>query len=193
MIQIAVRIETATRGARFISREITAMRLTMLPAFILMLPLAEIAGFVVVGRAIGLLATLALVMLSFVVGMILLRRQGIGILRRMSMEGQSGVMPGRELLRPAMLVIASLLLIIPGFISDMIAILIFIPAVRDLAWKYISKRFVVVGAKSGFADPSRSDAKDRSGKNPKVVDLDEDDYRREPNPRSPWSGKHLGD
>ncbi|MGO8484733.1 FxsA family protein, partial [Rhizobium leguminosarum] len=47
----------------------------MLPAFILLLPFAEIAGFVVVGQAIGLWLTLVLVMLGFVLGVVLLRRQ----------------------------------------------------------------------------------------------------------------------
>ncbi|MGO7164763.1 FxsA family protein, partial [Rhizobium johnstonii] len=103
------------------------MRFSILPAFILLLPFAEIAGFVVVGQAIGLWLTLVLVMLGFVLGVVLLRRQGIGILRRMSSEGRNGVMPGRDLLRPAMNVIASLLLIIPGFLTDIIAILILIP------------------------------------------------------------------
>ncbi|MGO7976015.1 FxsA family protein, partial [Rhizobium ruizarguesonis] len=90
------------------------MRFSILPAFILLLPLAEIAGFVVVGRAIGLWLTLALVMPGFVLGVVRLRRQGIGILRQRSSEGRNGVMPGRDLLRPAMNVSASRLLIIPG-------------------------------------------------------------------------------
>ncbi|KQV20281.1 exclusion suppressor FxsA [Rhizobium sp. Root1203] len=162
------------------------MRLTMLPGFLLLMPLAEIAGFVLVGKAIGLWATLALVMLSFIVGLMLLRRQGIGILRRMSADGQSGALPGRELLRPAMLVIASLLLIIPGFITDIIALLIFIPAVRDLAWRYVSSRFVVVGNTRASARPASG------GTGSNVVDLDEDDYRRDAGTQSPWSGKHLG-
>ncbi|MBW9114141.1 membrane protein FxsA [Rhizobium cauense] len=162
------------------------MPLKILPGFLLLLPLAEIAGFVLVGKAIGLWPTLALVILSFMVGIALLRRQGVGILSRMSAEGQNGMMPGREMLRPAMFVIASLLLIIPGFITDIVAILIFIPAVRDLAWKYVSRRFVVVGSARGFDGSSRT-------KDPKVVDLDDEDFRREPNDNSPWSGKHLGD
>ncbi|EJL52243.1 protein affecting phage T7 exclusion by the F plasmid [Rhizobium sp. CF122] len=161
------------------------MPLKILPGFLLLLPLAEIAGFVLVGKAIGLWPTLALVILSFMLGMALLRRQGIGILRRMSAEGRNGMVPGRELLRPAMLVIASLLLMIPGFITDIVALLIFIPAVRDLAWQYVSRRFVVVGSTSGFNSSRRT-------KDSKIVDLDDEDYRREPNDNSPWSGKHLG-
>lgn len=168
------------------------MRFSILPAFILLMPLAEIAGFVVVGRAIGLWLTLVLVMLSFVLGVILLRRQGIGILRRMSSEGQNGVMPGRDLLQPAMKVIASLLLIIPGFLSDIIAILILIPPVRDLAWRAIAKRFVVVNARGKSSAGAQPDFRDHK-KNSKVVDLDEEDYHRDPDRNSPWSGKHLGD
>ncbi|APO72874.1 FxsA cytoplasmic membrane protein [Rhizobium etli 8C-3] len=169
------------------------MRLAMLPGFVLLLPLAEIAGFVIVGRAVGLLATLGLVVLSVVIGMALLRRQGIGILQRMSSEGRNGAVPGRELLRPAMFVIASLLLIIPGFISDIIAIALFIPAVRDLAWNYIRKRFVIVDAKRGFTGSQSSGFSDKSKPDSKVVDLDEDDYSREPNKESPWAGKRLGE
>lgn len=166
------------------------MRPTIIPGFLLLLPLAEIAGFVLVGKAIGLWLTLALVMLSFITGVALLKRQGIGILRRMSEQGQSGVLPGRELLRPAMFVIASLLLIIPGFITDIIAILIFIPAVRDLAWKYVSRRFVVVGAANSYQASARPT--DREGHST-VVDLDATDFHREPDGKSPWAGKHIGD
>ncbi|MDK4733475.1 membrane protein FxsA [Rhizobium sp. CNPSo 3490] len=169
----------------------TTMRFSILPAFILLLPLGEIAGFVIVGRAIGLALTLALVMASFIFGVVLLRRQGIGILRRMSSEGRNGVMPGRDLLKPAMTVIAALLLIIPGFLTDIIAILILIPPVRDLLWRSIAKRFVV-NAASGFSNGAKPDFRDRNS-NSKVVDLDEEDYHREPDRNSPWSGKHLGD
>ena len=170
------------------------MRLTMLPGFMLLLPLAEIAGFVIVGRAIGVLATLALVVLGVVIGMAMLRRQGLGILQKMSSEGRSGVVPGRELLKPAMLVIAGLLFMIPGFISDILAILICIPAVRDLSWKYVSRRFVVVGGRNGFTASSGADFRSRNpSAGGKVVDLDEEDFKREPNQNSPWSGKRLGD
>ncbi len=168
----------------------------MLPVFVLLLPLAEIAGFVIVGRAIGIAATLALVVLGLVIGSFLLRRQGIGILRRMSAEGRNGTMPGRELLDPAMNVIASLLFIIPGFLSDIVAILLLIPPVRNLLWRSIAKRFVVVGGNGGgFSTSSHPDFRSRPSKSgdSKVVDLDEEDYHREPNSKSPWSGKQLGD
>jgi len=53
---------------------------------------------------------------------------------------------------------------------------------------------VVVGGRTGF---SASAGRDFRSRNPasggKVVDLDEDDFKREPNQNSPWSGKRLGD
>ena len=60
------------------------MRLSPVPVLLFLMPLAEIAGFVVVGKAIGVWATLALVILSAILGAMLLRIQGIGILQRIS-------------------------------------------------------------------------------------------------------------
>ncbi len=170
------------------------MRFSMLPGFVLLLPLAEIAGFVSSGGRLACWPTLALVMLSFVVGMALLRRQGIGILRRMSAEGRNGVMPGRDLLRPAMNVIASLLLIIPGFLSGYHrhsdshsgrarSCLATISANASSSWE----------RPKGSSAVAQPDFRSRSKPKSKVVDLDEDDYHREPDRNSPWSGKQLGD
>ncbi|RUV77331.1 membrane protein FxsA, partial [Mesorhizobium sp. M5C.F.Ca.IN.020.14.1.1] len=52
------------------------MRISLLPLFILALPLLEIAGFVVVGRQVGALATVGLVLASSIAGALLLRYQG---------------------------------------------------------------------------------------------------------------------
>ncbi|TIV96501.1 MAG: membrane protein FxsA, partial [Mesorhizobium sp.] len=58
------------------------MRISFIPLFLLLLPLLEIAGFVVVGREIGALATVGLVILSSVAGSLLLRHQGFGVMTR---------------------------------------------------------------------------------------------------------------
>ena len=55
----------------------------LIPFFILLLPLAEIACFILVGRRIGLFSTLSLVVLSAVVGIVLIRIQGFGVLTRL--------------------------------------------------------------------------------------------------------------
>jgi len=153
----------------------------------LIAPLVEIASFILVGQAIGVLPTLALVLLSAVAGVVLLRFQGAGILRRLQSEAQRGLDPGRELVHGALLVVAAFLLIVPGFFGDVIGILLFLPFVRNIAWRMIKPRIVMTSAfasSGGF----RSEPPPREN----VVDLDEDEFRREADPKTPWRGPTLG-
>lgn len=171
------------------------MKLSAIPVLLFLMPLAEIAGFVVVGKAIGLWATLALVILSAMLGAMLLRIQGVGILQRISAESQRGGDPGREMVHGAMIVIAAFLLLLPGFISDILGLLLFIPAVRELAWTYLRRRIVVFGSSSAFRrGPAGGAGNPSSRPSGPVVDLDEEDFHRDSNSNSPWSGpKRLND
>ncbi|MGN6774460.1 FxsA family protein [Rhizobium sp.] len=172
------------------------MRLSLLPIVVFLMPLAEIAGFIVVGKMIGVWATLGLVILSVLLGAALLRIQGIGILQRISAESRNGGDPGREMVHGAMIVVAAFFLMLPGFISDIIGLLLFIPAVRDLAWQVLRKRIVVVGNSRAFrrGQGPGPGPQGRPNKPGNVVDLDEGDFHREPNRNSPWSDqKRLED
>ncbi|MDP9839264.1 UPF0716 protein FxsA [Neorhizobium huautlense] len=165
------------------------MPLILLPIMFLGLPLIEIAGFVLVGNAIGLWPTLALVILTSFVGAILLRVEGMGVLREANRESQEGRLPGKSLVSGAMVVIAGILLILPGFFTDIIGLLLFIPPVRHFIWSLIGKRVVVMrtahGTSASYRSGSREDA--RQSDKPNVLDLDENDFTRGPNPSSPWS------
>jgi len=161
------------------------MRLPLV--LILLAPLLEIASFIIVGRAIGVLATLGLVVLSAMIGLALLRFQGAGILRRLQTEAQRGVDPGQELVHAALLVVAAFLLIVPGFFGDIVGLLLFIPFVRNMAWRLIKPRIV---AQSGF---SHGGFQPRRSVDPDVVDLDDNEFRREPNPNSPWRDPRISD
>ncbi|TCL73087.1 FxsA family protein [Rhizobium sp. BK251] len=166
------------------------MRFSLFPIAVMLMPLAEIAGFVIVGRAVGLWATLGLVILSVFVGIALLRLQGPGILRRIAVESRNGAVPGRDIIHGAMIVIAAFLLIIPGFLSDILGILLFIPLVRDLAWKHLSRRIVILGSAGPFGNAAQCGPASREGGSGPVVDLDESDYHREANKKnSPWSDR----
>ncbi|GAJ95695.1 membrane protein FxsA [Agrobacterium sp. SHOUNA12C] len=173
------------------------MRLSLVPIFVFLMPLAEIAGFIVVGKMLGVWATLALVILSAVLGAALLRIQGIGILQRISAESRNGGDPGREMVHGAMIVIAAFFLMLPGFISDIIGLLLFIPAVRELAWKVLRKRIVVLGSTRAFRRGPGQGSSPNTAPGPqprpsgsgRVVDLDETDFHREPDRNSPWSDR----
>ncbi|UXN61882.1 FxsA family protein [Phyllobacterium zundukense] len=157
---------------------------SLVPLFVLALPFLEIAGFIVVGSEIGVLATLGLIILSIFVGVFLLRFQGLGLIQKIREETAAGRTPKRELVHGVMLVFAAFLLIIPGFITDIIGLLLFIPAVRDFGWRCISDRVVVVNSgERPRRRPDTSRIKDR------VIELDPEDYSSKPDPDSPWNPK----
>jgi len=97
---------------------------------ILLLPLLEIAGFVIVGGEIGVLPTLALIILTALGGIWLLRRQGVDTIRRAQDRLNRGEPPVREAFDGLCLALAGVLLIIPGFITDAAGLLLFLPPVR---------------------------------------------------------------
>lgn len=167
----------------------------ILPLLILLAwPLAEIAGFVVVGSALGLWWTLALVIFTGLLGAFLLRQQGLHLLRKLSQQSQGGQIPPSSLVDGAMIVVAGILLLLPGFITDLVGLALFIPFVRQFLWSLIGKRVVIVGSRRGNGyKPSSANREDpskgTSGHQDKVVDLDEGEFSRTSGdrPSSPWS------
>jgi UPF0716 protein FxsA len=158
-----------------------SMGILIAPILFLLLPMAEIAAFVLVGREVGVGTTLMLVLASMLAGVVLLRVQGLGTLRRLQKATAGGSDPGRELVHGVMIVIAAILLIVPGFLSDILGLLLFIPPVRDLAWKLIRSRMTVVSSGFSFSQGSASRGDDRTGRrsSPEIVDLDGDEYSRQ--------------
>jgi UPF0716 protein FxsA len=160
------------------------LRISFLPLFVLALPLLEIAGFVVVGRQVGALATVGLVLASSIAGALLLRHQGFSVMTRIRAEMDAGRDPSRQLAHGAMIVLAAILLIIPGFITDIIGLLLFLPPIRDLAWRALKGRVVLA---TNFSTGSF-----RGRQRDKTIDLDDgdysrsDDYARGPDHNSPW-------
>lgn len=146
----------------------------ILPILFLLLPLAEIACFILVGRQIGLWPTLLLVVVSGLVGILLMRIQGFSALLRLRQTGQTGKLPGREMLDAAMIVLAGLLLLIPGFLTDLVGLLLFLPPVRQWVWDRLMKNIVVVDLAAAGRGPQ--------GENPRrtrTIDLDSEDFSRD--------------
>lgn len=94
------------------------------------LPLAEIAVFVLVGRWTGVLVVLGLVVLAAVVGVILIRTAGDAVAAHMQRVLRRRENPLRAVGAPAFRVIAGLLLIMPGFLTDLLALVLLVPAVQ---------------------------------------------------------------
>lgn len=165
------------------------MRFSLLPLFVIALPFIEIAGFVLVGEEIGVLATLALVIAAAILGAVLLRVQGFGAMTRIRREVEAGRDPSGEVAKGVMLLFAGILLLIPGFFTDIVGLLLFLPPVREFAWRLMKKRIVVSSARFGTGGFSAGDA--RTGPRGSTIDLDEDEYSRDersrgPRDDSPW-------
>jgi UPF0716 protein FxsA len=94
------------------------------------LPIAEIYLFVLVGRAIGPLATVALVLAAMVLGAAVIALRAPRALGEARDALQRGEAPVREVLDGAVLVAAGALLIVPGFLTDAIGLLLLVPWVR---------------------------------------------------------------
>jgi UPF0716 protein FxsA len=150
--------------------------------FALAFLLAEIAGFVVVGQRLGVLATLGLIVLSMLVGAALLRRQGLGVLGRIRADLSAGVAPAQPLAEGAMVTAAALLMIVPGFISDLAGIGLFIPAVRRAIWSALRRRVSVRTVNTPFH--RRTSAS--------VVELEAGEYGAVSRPGSPWRRNDAG-
>ncbi|MGX1098059.1 FxsA family protein [Amorphus sp. MBR-141] len=150
---------------------------------LLAIPVLEISVFILVGSEIGVLPTIGLVFLTAVIGSMLLRHQGLSILGRVRTEMDAGRVPGAELGHGAMILVAGILLLTPGFVTDTLGFLLFVPPVRDRLWNLIRGRIAVTVARPTAAGGTRS-------RGP-VVDLDADDYGPA-DPNSPWTGGDPG-
>ncbi|KQT85552.1 FxsA family protein [Aurantimonas sp. Leaf443] len=158
------------------------MPLILIPILLLAMPLVEIGGFILVGDWLGLWPTLLLVVLSAILGAALLRRQGIATLRRMQGEMRAGRVPGREAFDAVLIGIAGMLLLVPGFVSDIFGLLLFVPAVRRMIGTALARRVVVAGSATMARRPG---APHPSG--PAVIDLTAAEIGRGRDPNSPWT------
>ncbi len=164
------------------------MPFSIIPFLLLIVPLAEIGAFIVIGREIGVLWTLAMVFVTAVIGSILLRVQGFGLINRIQSEMQAGRVPGREMVHGVMIMIAGVLLLTPGFITDTIGFLLFVPQIRDAGWALIKNRISIVSA-GGFehGQPQQPHQQPEDPGSAPTIDLDAKEFQRDPDRDSPWN------
>ena len=98
----------------------------------IVLPVAEIYVIVKVGEAIGILPTLALLIVDGFVGAALARSQGAAAWRRFNEALSAGRIPAKEVVDGAMVIMGGAFLLAPGFITDVIGLLLLLPPTRAL-------------------------------------------------------------
>ena len=113
---------------------------------ILSLPLIEIVIFVEVGSEIGAIETLLLTIATAAAGVWIARAQGFGVIRAMQAATAAGEAPVLEMIHGLFLLMAGVLLLIPGFLTDAVGALLLLPPVRTLLAGLGLQNMVVRGA-----------------------------------------------
>lgn len=95
-------------------------------------PMTEIFVFILVGKWIGAFPTLLIAILTSLLGLYLLRREGTHTYQLAQIQLQNGHLPGRAILDGVLIMIGGYLLIIPGFITDIFGLLCILPCTRNI-------------------------------------------------------------
>ncbi|GAA5215478.1 FxsA family protein [Corallincola platygyrae] len=127
-------------------------------AFVLFLlfvlvPILEISVIIQVGSVLGAIPTIGLMIISAMVGASLVRSQGIATMFSVRQKLSMGEMPSTEIVEGLLLLVAGVLLVTPGFVTDVVGILILTAPVRKMMALGLIKRFQfqVVNAATGHA------------------------------------------
>lgn len=153
------------------------------------LPFLEIAGFVWIGGKLGLAFTLIWVLGAMVAGLLLLRRTGMQAVSKLRAALADGTEPGHSLLDAACFTAAAMLLIVPGFFSDALAVVLMLPMTRHWLLRRtashfetrvyrrtgtIDGNFTVVSEEEAARDPqpTRRIEPKRPGSNRPVIDVE---------------------
>ena len=108
---------------------------------IILVPIIEIYLFIKIGGQIGAFNTISLILITAVVGIIYARYEGLNTLKSAMSQIVTNKLPIYEIISGAALAIASLLLILPGFATDLIGLLLIFPFTRRIIFKKVSTKY----------------------------------------------------
>jgi UPF0716 protein FxsA len=122
-------------------------------------PVAELFVAIKVADAIGVLATVILLLVGWPVGMWLAKTEGRAAWQRLSAAVAAGRPPGREVIDGALVLVGGILLIVPGFITDALGLLLLLAPTRSVARAVITRNFQsrLVVAATRFSGAPRSE------------------------------------
>ena len=112
----------------------------------IIIPIIEISIFITVGSNIGIINTIAIILLTALIGIVLIRKRGINLLFNAQKNMSQGIMPTEEIKGGIFLLISGLLLITPGFFTDCIGFSMFFKPIQN---------FIAIKAKEYFQSRTR--------------------------------------
>lgn len=106
-----------------------------------LIPVVELALFIKIGGFIGIANTIAIVLFTAIAGAALTRRQGLETMRRVQARLNQGEMPAEELIDALLIFVAGVLLLTPGFLTDLMGLLLLVPFARLHFKRWLRRRF----------------------------------------------------
>ena len=133
---------------------------------LILIPVIEIYLLIKIGSQIGAISTIFLIFITAIVGVYYAKYEGLNTLKSGFLQLSKNQTPTFEMLSGAAIALAALLLIIPGFFSDIIGFLLIFPISRKLLFNFLSKRF------------SHSKSRNNNFIDGEFEDIDENDERK---------------
>ena len=131
---------------------------------IIFIPIIEIYLFIKIGSQIGAFQTITLIFVTAFIGIIYARYEGLNTLRSGFGQLVKNELPAYEIISGAALAFASLLLIIPGFATDLMGLLMIFPPTRKLIFLKFSKNYSTkIKKKEDFIEGESEDIDDKNG------------------------------
>ena len=127
---------------------------------IILIPIIEIYLFIKIGSQIGAISTILLIFFTAIIGIYYARYEGFNTLRSAINQLIKNEIPFYEIISGAAIAIAALLLILPGFLTDFIGLLIIFPPTRKLFFKKITSNYPQ--KKKNFIDGEYEDIDDKN-------------------------------
>src|ERR671933_410512 len=113
----------------------------LLVLLFIVVPIVELFVIIQVGEAIGVLPTIALLIADSVLGSMLLRSQGRAAWRRFNEALSAGRPPAREVLDGGLVIFGGALLLTPGFVTDVLGLVLLVPPTRAVVRGALGRRF----------------------------------------------------
>jgi UPF0716 protein FxsA len=138
----------------------------LLVLLFIVVPILELFVIIQVGEAIGVLPTIALLIVDSVLGSMLMRSQGRAAWRRFNAALVEGRIPHREVLDGALVIFGGALLLAPGFLTDVLGIILLLPPTRTLVRGIVARRLlprVVASGLGGVGGLGGRGARDGAG------------------------------
>jgi UPF0716 protein FxsA len=106
-----------------------------------LLPLLELYVLIKIGSYLGAFNTIALIIVSALLGLVLVRIEGLRTLHQIRQCTAQGIVPAEEMLDGVLIFVGGILFVIPGVLTDVAALVLLIPPTRNMFKRWLRRRF----------------------------------------------------